>query len=107
MILILTPNIEPDSETYKQLMAHLSRLPNIQSRVHRQQGVEQSLTEIYLIGNTSAIAVEDMKTLPGVGRVVRVSEEYRVLGRHRGDSRAAHFYYQGLRFGQDTLHIFA
>jgi len=41
------------------------------------------------------------------GRVVRVSEEYRVLGRHKGDSRPAHFDYQGLRFGQDTLHVFA
>jgi 3-deoxy-7-phosphoheptulonate synthase len=107
MILILTPNIEPESETYKQLMAHLGRLHNIQLRIHREQGVEQSLTEIYLIGNTSAIPVEDMKTLPGVGRVVRVSEEYRVLGRHKGDNRAAHFDYQGLRFGQDTLHVFA
>jgi 3-deoxy-7-phosphoheptulonate synthase len=107
MILILTPNIEPESAIYKQLMAHLSRLPNIQSRVHREQGVEQSLTEIYLIGNTSAIAVEDMKALPGVGSVVRVSQEYRVLGRHRGDNRASHFDYQGLRFGQDTLHVFA
>src|SRR5258706_8948860 len=107
MILILTPNIEPESDTYKQLLAQLSRLPNIQVRVHGEQGAEHSLTEIYLIGNTSAIPVEDMKTLPGVGRVVRVSEEYRVLGRHKGDNRAAHFDYQGLRFGQDTLHVFA
>src|SRR6266478_9624619 len=107
MILILTPNIEPESDAYKQLMGHLSRLQNIQLRIHREQGIEQSLTEIYLIGNTSAIPVEDMKTLPGVGRVVRVSEEYRVLGRHRGDTRPTHFDYQGLRFGQDTLHVFA
>lgn len=107
MILILTPNIEPESDTYKQLLGHLARLHNIQLRVHREQGIEQSLTEIYLIGNTSSIPVEDMKTLPGVGRVVRVSEEYRVLGRHKGDNRAAHFDYQGLRFGQDTLHVFA
>lgn len=107
MILILTPNIEPESDTYKQLLDHLSRLRNIKLRVHREQGIEQSLTEIYLIGNTSSIAVEDMKTLPGVGRVVRVSEEYRVLGRHLDDNRASHFDYQGLRFGQDTLHVFA
>lgn len=107
MILILTPNIEPESHTYKQLLDHLSRLDNIQLRVHREQGTQQSLTEIYLVGNTSAIAVEDMKTLPGVERVVRVSEEYRVLGRHHDDDRAAHFEYQGLRFGQDTLHVFA
>ncbi|HEY3102008.1 MAG TPA: hypothetical protein VGJ69_00360 [Pyrinomonadaceae bacterium] len=107
MILILTPNIEPESASYQQLMAHLSRLQDIRVRVHREQGTEQTLTEIYLIGNTSAIAVEDMKGLPGVERVVRVSEEYRVLGRHRDDQRPSHFDYQGLRFGQDTLHVFA
>jgi 3-deoxy-7-phosphoheptulonate synthase len=107
MILILTPNIGPESDVYQQLMAHLSRLHNIQLRVHREQGTEQSLTEIYLIGNTSSISVEDMKGLPGVERVVRVSEEYRVLGRHQDDHRAAHFDYQGIRFGQDTLHVFA
>ncbi len=107
MILILTANIEPESPIYQQLMAHLSRLPDIKLRVHREEGVEQTLTEIYLIGNTSSIPTEAMKDLPGVDRVVRVSEEYRVLGRHRGDDRSSHFDYQGLRFGQDTLHVFA
>jgi len=107
MILVLTPNIKLDSNAYEQLVAHLSRLQNIQWRVHHEQGTEQTLTEIYLIGNTAAISVDDMKSLPGVGRVVRVSEEYRVLGRHREDDRSAHFDYQGLRFGQDTLHVFA
>ena len=107
MILVLTPNIKPDSDAYEQLVVHLSRLQNIQWRVQHEQGTEQTLTEIYLIGNTASISVDDMKSLPAVERVVRVSEEYRVLGRHRDDSRAAHFDYQGLRFGQDTLHVFA
>ena len=107
MILILTPNIEPESPSYQQLMAHLSRLPDIQVRVHREHGTEQTLTEIYLIGNTSAISAEEIRDLPGVKRVVRVSEEYRVLGRHRGDQRPSHFDYRGLRFGQDTLNVFA
>src|SRR6266550_3838056 len=107
MILILSPNIKPESEVYRQLMAHLSRLPNIQSRVRQEQGAQQTLTEIYLIGNTLAIPVDEMKALPGVERVVRVSEEYRVLGRHKDDHRPSHFEYQGLRFGQDTLHVFA
>ena len=107
MILVLTPNIKLDSNAYEQLVAHLSRLQNIKWRVHHEQGTQQTLTEIYLIGNTAAISVDDMKSLPGVERVVRVSEEYRVLGRHREDDRSAHFDYQGLRFGQDTLHVFA
>jgi 3-deoxy-7-phosphoheptulonate synthase len=48
-----------------------------------------------------------MKSLPGVERVVRVSEEYRVIGRHKHDDRPSYFEYQGVRFGQDTLNIFA
>ena len=66
MILILSPNIKPDSERYRQLMTHLSQLPNIQVRVHHEEGTEQSLTEVYLIGNTAAIAVEEMRALPEV-----------------------------------------
>jgi len=107
MILILTPNIDPESEVYEHLMAHLSRLQNIRLSVHRVQGTEQALTEIHLIGNTAAVSLEEMRSLPGVERAVRVSEEYRVIGRHRGDGRPAHFDYQGVRFGQDTLNVFA
>lgn len=107
MLLILTPNIEPESAVYRQLLGHLGSLENIQLRVHREQGLEQTLTEIYLIGNTAAVSLDDMRNLPGVERAVRVSEEYRVIGRHKGDERDAHFDYQGVRFGQDTLHVFA
>jgi len=107
MLLILTPNIDPESAVYRQLLAHLGSLENIQLRVHREQGVEQSLTEVYLIGNTAAVSLDDMRSMPGVERAVRVSEEYRVIGRHKGDERDAHFEYQGVRFGQDTLHVFA
>ena len=107
MILVLNPNIDTESHSYQQLMSHLARLPDVQLRVHREEGAEQTLTEVYLIGNTAAIAIDDIKALPGVERVVRVSEEYRVLGRHKDDDRSSHFEYQGLRFGQDTLHVFA
>lgn len=107
MILILTPNISPESEDYKQLMSHLANLHPIQVRVHHVQGAEQMLTEVYLIGNTKSLSLDYMKSLPGVERVVRVSEEYRVLGRHKDDSRPTHFDYNGVRFGQDTLHVFA
>ena len=107
MILILTPNINADSEEYRHLMGALTNLQNIQTRVHREQGVEKFVTEIYLIGNTASLQIEDMKALPCVEHVVRVSEEYRVLGRHKSDNRATFFDYNGVRFGQDTLNVFA
>jgi 3-deoxy-7-phosphoheptulonate synthase len=107
MILILDPKAAAGGETYRQLMEHLSRLPNIELRVHNEQGAEKALTEVYLIGNTAALSVEEMRALPGVDHVVRVSEEYRVVGRHKDDERPTHFDYKGVRFGQDTLHVFA
>ena len=107
MILILKPNLKPESAEFQQLESHLARLENIERRVHREKGAEQTLTEIYLIGHTAALSVEDMRSLPGVDHVVRVSEEYRILGRHADDTRDAFFDYQGVRFGQDTLYVFA
>tara|TARA_Y100001936_G_scaffold240400_1_gene274827 strand:+ start:49447 stop:50565 length:1119 start_codon:yes stop_codon:yes gene_type:complete len=107
MILILNPDVSATDSDYKQLMAHLSSFPGISTRVHAEDGAKQTLTEVYLIGDTKALSLEDMQGLPCVDRVVRISEEYRVLGRHKNDSRPTSFDYNGVCFGQDTLNIFA
>ncbi|MGB5439460.1 MAG: 3-deoxy-7-phosphoheptulonate synthase, partial [Gammaproteobacteria bacterium] len=107
MILILHADTDKDGSEYRQLMDFLSHLKNIQSRVHDEKGILQTLTEIYLVGDTASLIIEDMQSLPCVDRVVRVSEEYRVLGRHHDDVRPTHFDYNGIRFGQDNLNVFA
>jgi 3-deoxy-D-arabino-heptulosonate 7-phosphate (DAHP) synthase len=107
MILILSSNVSEQAQEYQQLLAHLATLPGIQTRVHVERGIEKTLTEIYLIGNTKTLEIEDMQNLPCVERAVRVSEEYRILGRHKDDQRPTHFEYNGVRFGQDTLNVFA
>jgi 3-deoxy-7-phosphoheptulonate synthase len=108
MILVLEPNAHPESVDYRMLAAQLERLPNVSFRVHREVGAEVTLTEIYLIGNTAALTIEQMQVLPCVAKVVRVSEPYRVLGRHsQSDDRASSFEYNGVHFGQDSLTTFA
>ena len=107
MILILQPDTDKQSESYRQLMEFLSGMENIAYRTHDEVGTRQVLTEIYLIGDTAILQVEDMESLPCVERVVRVSEEYRVLGRHHDDLRPTWFEYNGVRFGQDNLNVFA
>jgi len=108
MILVLEPNTRPEGVDYRMLTTQLERLPNVTFRVHREVGSEVTLTEIYLIGNTAALTIEQMQVLPCVAKVVRVSEPYRVLGRHKqGDDRPASFEYNGVQFGQDTLNVFA
>jgi 3-deoxy-7-phosphoheptulonate synthase len=107
MILILHPDTDKHSEEYQALMQHLEGLQDIQHRVHDEVGIEQTLTEVYLVGNTLALDIDDMQSLPCVERVVRVSEEYRILGRHKDEQRSTSFDYNGVTFGQDNLHVFA
>jgi len=107
MILILAPDTDRNSDEFADLMAHLKNMNNVQTRMHEEIGSQQVLTEIYLVGDTATLSLDDMTNLPCVERAVRVSEEYRILGRHRDDQRPTHFDYNGVRFGQDTLNVFA
>ena len=107
MILILKPHIDTDSREFQRIENHLKNQQNIEIRVHKVQGATQVLTEVYLIGNTAALSLEEMRSFPGVDTVVRVSEEYRVLGRHKGDNRQNRFSYNGVEFSQDNLNVFA
>lgn len=107
MIVILEPSIDKNGSAYRTLLDHLSALPNIQIRVHEEVGTQQTLTELYLVGETLAIATDDIASFAGVERVVRVSREYRVIGRHKGDTRSTHFEYNGVTFSQDHFHVFA
>ncbi len=107
MILILRAGTDKNSDDFRELMEHLSQLQKIQARVHDEVGIQQTLTEIYLVGDTATLQIEDMESLPCVERVVRVSEEYRVLGRHHDDDRPTYFEYNGVCFGQNNLNIFA
>ena len=107
MILILHADTDKNGTAYRHLLEHLANLRNITVRVHDEVGAQQTLTELYLVGDTAALQIEDMASLPCVERVVRVSEEYRVLGRHHDVNRSTFFEYNGVRFGQDNLNVFA
>lgn len=107
MIVILKPNLTDTSPEYRQILDYLSHKPKITTRVHQEIGTLQTLTEIYVIGETSSLDKAEIESLAGVDRVVRVSEEYRILGRHRDDRRPTGFTYNGVEFSQDSLHVFA
>ena len=107
MIVVLKPDIDKAGNEYGRLIAYLNALPNIRHRVHDEVGTLQTLTEIYLIGETLSLDQKELEAFEVVDRVVRVSREYRVLGRHKGDTRASHFEYNGVTFGQSSFHVFA
>ena len=107
MLVILHPDLDVNDSGYQEAISYFENLPDIENRIHTVQGTKQTLTEIYLIGKTEKISREDIESLPAVDRVIRISEEYRVLGRHKDENRTTSFSYNGMEFGQHNLHIFA
>jgi len=107
MIVILHPDTNKQEAGYGRLMEFLNGLYRIKVRTHEVVGVQQTLTELYLVGDTAALDAAEIESFEVVDRVIRVSREYRVLGRHKDDNRASHFDYNDVRFGQDNLNIFA
>ncbi len=107
MIVILHHDIDENSNAFKKTWDYLNNLDNIRIQKHIVEGKFQRLTEIYLFGDTAALNKEAIETLPAVERVVRVSQEYRIIGRHKDSKRTIGFDYNGVHFDQDNLNIFA
>lgn len=107
MILVLTADTDLDSSAYHALQQHLAALPGIKTRTHQVRGTQQTLTEIYLLGDTKQLQPEEMTALPCVERVVPISDEYRIIGRHHDDQRSFAFNYNGVEFSQDNFNVFA
>ncbi|MHB8416127.1 MAG: 3-deoxy-7-phosphoheptulonate synthase [Acidiferrobacteraceae bacterium] len=107
MIVVLKPQVTRHSPEFAELMTLLSHKPNITIRIHEETGAHRTLTEIYLIGDTVLLDKAEIESLPGVERVVRVTEEYRILGRHHDDTRPTGFEYNSVRFDQNNLNVFA
>ena len=107
MIVILRPDSPVSTAEGKAVMDYLSAKPGIIPHSHSITGAGRTLTEIYLIGDVAGLDQAEIESLPGVEKVVRVSREYRVIGRHTGDVRASGFTYKDVHFDQQSLHVFA
>ena len=107
MIVILRPDSPVSTAEGKAVMDYLSAKPGITPHSHSITGAGRTLTEMYVVGDVAGLDQAEIESLPGVEKVVRVSREYRVIGRHTGDVRASGFTYKDVRFDQQSLHVFA
>ena len=71
------------------------------------EGVAGTVTEVHLVGNTQKVPESAFSGLPAVRRVVRVSEKYRLIGRHGRADEAPGFEYNGVHFDERRVHLFA
>ncbi len=107
MIIILKKSIDPEGPEMGQLRATAGRYPELTLRLHDVGGSLQTISEVYVFGPTRQVPIEVFEELPFVQKVIRVFTKYRIIGRHEGRQDAVGFDYNGVRFDQDTLHVFA
>jgi 3-deoxy-7-phosphoheptulonate synthase len=108
MIIVMKDDVRgPQSEEVARVVKLAESFPGLKAQVHSIQGAERALIEVYLLGNTATVPREPFESFPFVERVIRIREKYRTIGRHDDTAEAPGFEYQGLKFSQDTFHIFA
>src|SRR5688572_26171653 len=107
MIIILKPDVGESTPEVRQVLSMVAAYPGVSTRVHAERGQTRSLVEIHLIGNTTTVPSEPFEMLPAVQQVVRVSDRYRLIGRHKAKLAAVGFEYKGVRFDQDSFALFA
>ncbi len=107
MIIVMKADVLPDSEEVAGVVQMAGRYPDVTTEVRTIPGATRVVTEIYLLGSTAQIPEAPFEEFPAVEKVIRIRERYRALSRHEGQAEAIGFDYNGVRFSQDTFHVFA
>ncbi|MGD9765199.1 MAG: 3-deoxy-7-phosphoheptulonate synthase [Candidatus Binatia bacterium] len=105
MIIVMKSDVLPESPEVLEVVRMAERYPGVHAEVRKIQGATRVLTEIYLLGSTAQIPQEPFDEFPAVEKTIRIRERYRSIGRHDG-AEAFGFEYNGIRFSQDTFHVF-
>ena len=106
MIIVLHPNREDQDAVVRTVDQVASRFDGVGTRPYAHTGTGHTFTEIHLVGPTRSVPTSVFEQIPGVLRVVRVSTRYRLIGRHDASDPAV-FEYNGVKFGDDRLTVFA
>ena len=107
MIIILGKEVEPQGSEIRRIQEFLENFPGVNIRIVEFQGETRTVREMHLIGPTHNIPEEVVRAMNGVEQVVRVSTKYRQIGRHDVNFVPVGFEYNGIKFDQDGLHVFA
>jgi len=107
MIIFMKEAMDLHSLETANVIKVAGEFPGIAPIPHKMQGLSRSVLEIHLIGPTSTIPEGIFEQQPGVEKVIRIRERYRAIGRHEGHASSIGFEFRGLRFDQDSFHIFA
>jgi 3-deoxy-7-phosphoheptulonate synthase len=107
MIIILKSDTSVQGPEYEKINTYLKQFPDIKVKLVELQGETRTVREVHLIGPTHDVPEDVLTSMTGVERVIRVSNKYRQIGRYDLRLVPVGFTYQGIKFDQETLHIFA
>ena len=107
MILILKENVDKEGQELKRIYEFLENFPGLNIRIVELTGETRTVREIHLIGPTHNVPEEVLSAMRGIEKVVRVSTKYRQIGRHDVNFVPVGFTYNGIKFDQEGLNIFA
>ena len=105
MIITLESNASQDAVDAVLLTAE--RFDQVEPRTYTFEGAGGTVVEVHLVGDTGKVPDHVFDELPSVVRVVRVSDRYRLIGRHGRDDAPCGFEYAGVRFDESEVHLFA
>jgi 3-deoxy-7-phosphoheptulonate synthase len=101
--MIVTLKANAPQEAVDFVVEQARRFPGVVPRVHRFDGQGGVVVEVHLVGDTQKVPDRLFADLPAVRRVVRVSQKYRLVGRHgRGDAEVG-FVYNGVKFDESEV----
>jgi 3-deoxy-7-phosphoheptulonate synthase len=104
--MIITLKSGASDEAVQNVLSIARRFSDVTPKHHSFRGMAGTVTEVHLIGNTEKVPESAFTGLPAVRRVVRVSEKYRIIGRHGRADQESGFEYNGIRFDESRVHLF-
>ncbi len=105
--MVITLDPDAPEQTVEAVLREAAKYPRVQTKKYVFKGATQTLIEIHLVGDTVRVPTEPFEDLPGVRSVVRVSSRYRLIGRHDGAQQRFGFEYNGVRFDDRHVNVFA
>jgi 3-deoxy-7-phosphoheptulonate synthase len=106
MIIYLKADVAPESEDAARVERVAKQYPDIRTEMRVMKGATRLLTEVHLLGKTTNIPTTIFEGLPGVEKVIRVSQRFRSIARHAGQATSVGFEYNGVEFTDDSFHLF-
>ncbi len=107
MIIVLEPDLAETDAVVAGIREVARRFAGVRVRPYRFTGARHAVTEVHLIGATGTVPSDAFEGMSGVRHVVRVSSRYRLVGRHHPAHETAGFEYNGVRFDDRSVHVFA